>query len=85
MIGTSLVLHHYHHKLATKYYGPYTMIEKIGEADYKLNLPSSLTIHLVFHVSQLKRSVGNKMVHNNLLDGPKEPMLQPQAWGMQNE
>jgi hypothetical protein len=55
------------------------MIEKIGEADYKLNLPSSLTIHLVFHVSQLKRSVGNKMVHNNLLDGPKEPMLQPHA------
>jgi hypothetical protein len=29
--------------------------------------------------------VGNKMVHNNILDGPKEPMLQPQAWGMQNE
>jgi hypothetical protein len=36
------------------------MIEKIGEADYKLNLPSSLTIHLVFHVSQTKEECGEQ-------------------------
>jgi hypothetical protein len=73
------VLHHHHHKLAAKYYGSYTVIKKIGEVAYKLNLPLSSTIYLVFHVSQLQRSVGNKMAHNDLLDGPKEPTLQPQA------
>jgi hypothetical protein len=49
------VLHHHHHKLAAKYYGSYTMIEKIEEVAYKLNLPLSSTIHLVFHVSQLDK------------------------------
>jgi len=68
-----------HHKLAAKYYGPYTVIKRIGEVAYKLNLPTSSTIHPVFHVSLLKRSVGNRMVHHNLPDSPREPLLQPQV------
>jgi hypothetical protein len=68
----------HHHKLAAKYYGPYTVIKRIGEVTYKLNLPSSPTIHLIFHISLLKRSVRNRVVHKSLPDGPKEPLLQPQ-------
>jgi hypothetical protein len=40
----------HHHKLAAKYYGSYTVIKRIGEVTYKLNLPSSPTIHLIFHI-----------------------------------
>jgi hypothetical protein len=38
-----------------KYTGPYKIIEKISDVVYRLELPPTLHVHPVFHISRLKR------------------------------
>ncbi|GKD98662.1 hypothetical protein Tco_1382559, partial [Tanacetum coccineum] len=43
-------------KLNPRYVGPFKVIERVGEVDYKLKLPEELSrVHNTFHVSNLKK------------------------------
>ncbi|OIT32285.1 hypothetical protein A4A49_14426 [Nicotiana attenuata] len=44
-------------KLSAGYYGPYTVLSKIGEVAYRLGLPPHSLVHPVFYVSWLNRVV----------------------------
>jgi hypothetical protein len=47
-------------KLSPKFYGPYTILKCVGPVAYKLSLPNHFKLHLVFHVSFLKKVIATK-------------------------
>ena len=69
----SLKLSKKDNKLSPKYYGSYKVLQKIGTMVYKLELLASLQVHLVFHVSCLKKVIGDKiLVQTKLLELDEE-------------
>jgi hypothetical protein len=42
-------------KLTPRYWGPFQIVKKVGPVAYQLDLPSSMKVHSVFHVSLLKQ------------------------------
>jgi hypothetical protein len=49
-------------KLDYKYIGPYKVLEKISENNYKLDLPPKVRLHPIFHISLLEPTEGTIMV-----------------------
>jgi len=69
-------------KLSPNYYGPYKVLQKIDTTAYKLELPASSQVPLVFHVSCLKKVIGDKLpVQTILLEIYEEGkiILEPKA------
>ena len=68
-------------KLAPKYYGPYKVLQNIGSMAYKLELPTTSRVHPVFHVSCLKKVIGDKIPIQTIfleLDEEGKAILEPE-------
>ncbi|KAL4558063.1 hypothetical protein LXL04_036259 [Taraxacum kok-saghyz] len=63
------VIHRINQKLAARFYGPFLITARVGPVAYKLQLPDSAKVYPVFHVSLLKRAVGNAPVEPELPQG----------------
>jgi len=50
-LDSSFVIHKGNKKFKPRRVGPYEILEKVSDILYKLNLPPSMKIHLVVHVS----------------------------------
>ena len=47
-------------KLASRYIGPFEVLESVGTVSYQLTLPPSLSgVHEVFHISMLRKYTPN--------------------------
>ncbi|XP_070013614.1 uncharacterized protein [Nicotiana sylvestris] len=49
-------------KLRSKYYGPYKILARIDSFAYKLDLSPEFKVHPMFHVSLLKKKIGDRVV-----------------------
>ena len=60
-------------KLLPRYIGPYTVVEEVGDLNYRLALPPYMKTHPVFYVGRLKRYVDPEEItyphHPNASDG----------------
>ena len=69
-------------KLSPMYYGPYKVLQKIGIMAYKLELPVASRLHPVFHVSCLKKVIGDKLLVQTILpelDEEGKIILEPEV------
>jgi hypothetical protein len=48
-------------KLKPQFYGPYRVVNRVGEVSYEIELPEGRNIHNVFHVSCLKKAIGQQV------------------------
>lgn len=64
-------------KLFARFYGPFKVVQRVGEVAYKLDLPTSCKLHPIFHISLLKREVRHDLPVAMI---PGQLNSLPQSW-----
>ncbi|KAL6340436.1 hypothetical protein AAG906_006099 [Vitis piasezkii] len=67
-----------HKGLVRRYEGPFSILRKVDKVSYKVELPSRLKIHPVFHVSYLKPYHEDKDDPSQRLDYRRERLARSQ-------
>ena len=69
-----------YNKLSPRYCGPYEIPKCVGTQAYKLDLPTHLEVHNVFHVSLLKHYIPSPyhVLNDNQIVMPTQNTLEPQ-------
>jgi hypothetical protein len=62
-------------KLDYKWIGPYTILGKVGSRAYKLDLPPSIQLHPVFHISLLEPAEPNSEPIPGYIQAPPPPVI----------
>ena len=63
------------HKLAAVYFGPFPITARVGKVDYRLQLPPTSKVHLVFQISQLKKHAGSATVQSYMPEIDEEGLI----------
>ena len=61
-------------KLTARYIGPFAIKKKLSPLNYELDLPSTLSIHPVFHISKLKLYKESEQFSEVRADNPTRPL-----------
>jgi hypothetical protein len=60
-------------KVEPKFYGPYTILKRVGQVAYQSALPNQSKLHPIFYVSCLKKVIGTRcQIQTNLLELAEE-------------
>jgi len=65
-------------KLDHKKIGPYTILEKVGSCAYKLDLPASVKLHPVFHISLLEPTASTEPIPGHHQPPPPPIIIEEQ-------
>nr|GEV52472.1 hypothetical protein [Tanacetum cinerariifolium] len=61
-------------KLTLRFYGPFEIVDRVGDVAYRLKLQPTAVIHPMFHVLQLKEVIGDHVAKPKLPVGLTEDM-----------
>ncbi|CAA7018642.1 unnamed protein product [Microthlaspi erraticum] len=62
-----------------RYIGPYKIIGKVGFVAYRLELPSEMNLHPVFHVSMLRKHVANPNIEPERVEYLRQDLTYPEG------